>query len=1158
MDKITTSKKYHMIENIYCTLLGIYLLFSMTSVTTFNFSYPKTVTYVLLGLLSVSAGTKSLLYFSDMVKGAHRIPWELLLALIPAISYCLSYVSGRYSFLLVLAIATVGCLGTDYRKLLTLYVMVAGVFLIGTTFCCICGGITNYVYIKDGYMRSSWGIYYPTDYASFLIYISIAAWIAFKRIRYSLFFIIGVLITMISYFINRSDTSTICGILFLLILLYYALMEYSGERFLCLKRIRKVIDALTVASFSLFACLVFGLIYLYRKGLPLAYKIDDLMSSRLHYASVALDRYGVSLFGKKFDMIGFGGSTFNNANYDFIDSSYALILIRYGLMTFLIIAIIWTLTTYRAIIIEDRRLALGMALIAFHSISEHHFIEIFYNILLVMPFALFAKKDVVGDLKPASDTVKQTSIIPGLISILLVFCMAGSFMIGVIPSLLSRIRTLCSICEVRANAWEKVVLFIIGIIATGIFIFVIMSIYHILSDIFRKKMPSCFYLVGLCLCIVICLIAYVQSGKVIDRSMKAYQEELEGAEPVVKLILENDNAKLYVDNVPEIFDRRFGGISNSFFSGDELARYDDISIIMRANYESACFLRKGFLYCQISPEYAIYTNDNKVISRLSESGYHLTGYFSKKRKVNLKKMAELNDLSLSDDGTLFLSGKKEGLTSGPNIPLRGANYTTTFHLRINQDELKNQKKYRKNDKDKAEKQNYDPIVCRLRISTYSGDNIIEEVPVTLSQFNKNGNCKTEVSYYIPESFGVDFEVIPENGHDIIVRAVFYQQTPDYDTHRYYDSKNRVIREVYYDLEGNKYTTVYGYSSCTYEYDERDNIRFIKYYDENNRLTITTMGYAMIHKLYDLNRQIIREEYFNTKEDPLTLFSGCAAVEYSYDDSGHQVESRYYNIDNKPTLWWGYAFTVKKYFDDRNLVIKEEYFDTSGNLWNCPDGYSSMKHEYDEKGNKTWTKYYNSENKPIATSNGYAAIHMTYDINSHMIRQEYYGLEGEQTVLLSGQFATEYEYDDNGNQSFISYYNKDNKPVRIWNSHAGEERIYNDKNQITSLKYYDEEKHPILCAWGYAVEKREYDNSGNIIAQSYYDLNNKPVIKSDGYHEVQKFYDESQHVIREEFFGTNGKPISLPEGYSSIIRSYDKYGNMTNEQHLDVKGNPVSP
>lgn len=1163
--KELSSKKYHIAENLFCVFLGIYLLYILFSTTTFYFIYPPMTTYVILGLLSVTAGLKALLYFAESLRKFHRFPWEVLLAMVPAIAYCLSFLSGRYTFLLAMAVVTVGCVGTGYRKLLTLYTVVAATFLLGTTLCSMCGGITNFVFIKDGLMRSSWGVYYPTDYAAFLIYIALAAWIAAKKIDHYVFILIGIIIIAISFFIMHSNTSTICGILFILILIYNMVIESAGNKSPLVKVLRTIVDVFTVASFFLFSCLVFGAVFIYRRHIPFSYRLNEFMSSRISLASTAIDRYGISLFGKAFTMIGYGGSTFNNANYDFIDSSYVLMLIRCGLVTFSIIALLWTVTTYRAIRIRDRRLALSMALIAFHSVSEHHFIDIFYNILLVMPFAVYALSfEAVTSETPENNNQahrnQSGSKIPDIISGLIICCLTAAFFIIAFPDILSRARTVCYIWAIKEDPLKKFLLLVVVIILSALVVSILRCAYRIISDIFRLKLPSLACVIILPLCILICFRAYVICEHVIDDSMDDYKEVLTEAEPAVKIIRKNDKAKLYVDRIPEIFNRRFGGVSNSIFSGDELARYDDINVITPAGYESYCFLSRGYLYCQISSKFAIYSSDEETISRLSAAGYHLTGYFAKKKKVDLEKMAELNNLTLSEDGTLALSGKDQALTSGPYLNLRAGKYTTTFKLAIDPDEAmltKDSSNSAQNKKENSTKNDgTDPTVCTLRISSYSGENIIQEIPVTLSQFNKNGRYNAEITYEIPESIGVEYLVLPEGNQDITVRAIHYQQTPDYDTHRLYDSKYRVIREEYYDHDGNRCMLTPNYSSLNYHYDKDGNVADIYYNDDKDQLTLTSMGYARIHRDYNIKRQIIREDYYGTNEELLTQNGGYASMEFAYDSSDNQYEVSYYDIDHKPVLANGAYATIKRYFDENHHIVKEEYYDEENNICICPEGYSCTQYEYDEKGNRTWVYYKDAEGNPVTTREGCAAIHMIYDEDGRITRREYYDEDGKPVTLRAGYFALEYEYDSNGNQTLFSYYDVDGNPATVWKSHSKEECTYNDKNQLTELNYYDGEGHPISCALGYAIERREYDDISNIAVQKFYDLKGKPVLRSDGYAEVHKSYDESRHIIREEYYGTDGKPILLPAGYSCVICSYDKYGNLTEQTYLDLDGKRV--
>lgn len=72
----------------------------------------------------------------------------------------------------------------------------------------------------------------------------------------------------------------------------------------------------------------------------------------------------------------------------YIDISYLLILIRYGFVLFALLPFSWGYTLVQAEK-TNIRLVMIMLILCFHALSEHHFIEMNYNIALVLPFAAF-------------------------------------------------------------------------------------------------------------------------------------------------------------------------------------------------------------------------------------------------------------------------------------------------------------------------------------------------------------------------------------------------------------------------------------------------------------------------------------------------------------------------------------------------------------------------------------------------------------------------------------------------------------------------------------------------------------------------------------------------------------------------------------------------
>jgi hypothetical protein len=149
-------------------------------------------------------------------------------------------------------------------------------------------------------------------------------------------------------------------------------------------------DWVTALVVVVFAGAMIYLLFSYENGGAWVQRVDEMLSYRLKYTNNGLLKYGVHPFGSRFELIGAGRTTGGwIANYNFIDCSFHLILIRYGYIMLVAVLAIWVFEIRTAQKSDDRRLALVLALIAFHSISEHHLIDMYYNIALSMPLAMY-------------------------------------------------------------------------------------------------------------------------------------------------------------------------------------------------------------------------------------------------------------------------------------------------------------------------------------------------------------------------------------------------------------------------------------------------------------------------------------------------------------------------------------------------------------------------------------------------------------------------------------------------------------------------------------------------------------------------------------------------------------------------------------------------
>ncbi len=1217
--KINTLKKikvYDVVEIVFLTILGLYLAFLAEKTTTYHFEYATDVENFLLNAIKIVTYIKLVVFLwkkrQDILHDRVFLR-KLIVFLACAISlwviYYQVYRADKYKFLLFLGVLVVGTIGTDYRKIMKTQVVAVGLVIGATILASLTGFIDNYTYMRNGHMQSSWGLVASTDYASIIVYLTLTAWMAWKGVSSKPFIIMGIISIINSLFVARSTTSTIAGMLFLLAVIYDSVSIKKG---------RKLIAVISGVAFPFLAFITLSFEYLYHRGTSIGIKIDSFFHRRFSLMDSGFKNYKLSLFGTPFDQIGRGGSTFSNTDYNFIDSTYILILLRYGIALFAVITVLWVLMTRKAAKRGDYRLVLGMGIIAVHSFSEHHFPEVNYNILIILPFAVLGMDWLVSE----KYTTKRTSEDKRSFNIgLLTFGIMVITLLSVGPRFLSFFRTIFDVTvNVEIKEKEKLI-FAVFCIVIILLITVSVAVYKTLTllivGLINKEKGSrsvsvkkqIFAPVAIIVITIFVIIAGIVKGnRIIEGRGKAYQavvDEEKTAITAVKTGIKKSGGNFYADELPELYRRTYGGVTESIFKGDELASRETTTVLIDANYEADPLMKMGFLYTEISEKHALYSNDVDVIRELESVGYHMTGYFSRILTVDLMEEAEMNSLEMTTTGAIKVEGKAHSLIYGPYYDLRAGDYTVVYNLSL---------PYIDNyDKDYK--------ICTLRVGLRWGSEYVAEIPVFRRDFDENGRLKSEIKININDSRACEFKVVAEDGRVVLLNGISCQKTPDMDTHRSYDKKGRIIRESYFDLEGNPIEIDDGYHTVEYEYDGNNNKSFFRYYDNGDQPVITKKGYAGISKKYDLKKRVIRDTYYDQYGKRLSLESGYSAVGYGYDDNGNKNEFKYYDSEDIPVMIAkGYSI-VRRTYDEQKNVTHEEYYDTDDKLATIPGGYAAVSYDYDDArretlrcyygedgkltvtndgyaqrwrvldsegrvlreeyfgsdkkrivirkgyaiaeydydmyGNQSRIAYYDANEIPVMNSAGYAILKKDYDKYKHVIKEEYYGDGGDRLTLGGGYSIARYAYDSDGNMTDMMYYGRDGKPVMYNGTYFHLHREFNDKHQIIRETYFDMDDKPITREEGYVIVEREYDDAGNANVYRYLDADGKPVMRTDGYAEAFYTFNDKKQKIRVEYRDVAGKPVIIPAGHSVAVYAYDENGNQTDVSFYDTDGNPAT-
>lgn len=1148
VSKTTGQKKWQkcIIDTAFFLLLGIYLLYNMSTTSTFFFPIPVGFVKCLFVILFSSV----VLRYVFILPKQWKRPQELK-EILPILGLCwicgvylLVYHADGFPFLLFLAVLTVGCVGIDYLKLLRMHAIVFTGFLLITFFASLSGAIDNYVYMKDGYIRSAWGLCYPTDFASSIFFAVLFIWVAWRKVSDIGMLFVAILGMWVSKVIAMSSTSTLCFAFLACILLLRILHCRIPLLQFFFKKIETGIEWILILSFPIMAMLMLFMIVAYGQGMSFAIIADNLLSSRLHLAWTVFQECGITLFGTPFEQVGNGFALFSSQEYHFIDSTYPLVLLRYGGVLFLTYCVTWPYTVNKALKAQDDRLALAMMLIAVHSFSEHHFVEVNYNLLVVMPFAAFPVHkggallaQTEENLENVKEICKRSKIAKGLTTIVLLIALL------VFPRALSWMRTVVEIFGWTGGGWNGIRVALSATVILAICLVCLLCIWKGILNYDGKGSIVSIWLIGGTTCTVLLFSIFYIVNERMEEAAPLYEPMIRDDTEAIQQVLELADGYVYVNEVPELYRKIIPELQISVFYKDELARNYNITAVMDRNHDSACFINSGFLFAPISERHAIYTNDMGVIRGLEAKGIHLTGYYNETKNVNLRQMAWINGLPYSAKSGVVLAGEDGSMKYGPYLSLYGGLYSVWYDFSL---------KDGKNITDMKE----DEILATLSVSAHYGKKVLKEQKLFQSQFDENGKCTVEIKFWTGSYAGIEFQAQIENGQSIELEGLRYARTPSYDVHSFYNNKREKSRDEYYSLEGERITTSDGYASCEYEYNYDRVVKEIRYYDENNDPVLTKAGYAKIKRKLDAKNRVIREEYYGVDGEPILLAQGYAINEREYDADNNIIVQRYYDTENRLVVTTANYAEVHRVFDEEHRVVRESYYGIDGKPLDMPQGYSVNERVYDEAGNVCVQRYCEASGAPVMTTWNYAEVHREFNAKKQIVKESYYDTEGNPIEMPQGYAYNEREYDEAGNVSVQRYVDADGKRVMTSWNYAEVHREYNDKRQVIRESYFGIDGKPVNMPQGYAVNEREYDEAGNANLQRYCDVSGTPVITTWNYAEVHRVYDESRRVIEESYYGVDGKPWALPAGYTEVHREYNDKGQIIIESYYDANRLPV--
>lgn len=379
--------KGYVSQNIVYIIYAMFIFASSIALTSWATIHPNHIINNFLKVIRyISYLGCGVCIVTNVVRGNYSKRFFFFFLGLLVVSGITIFVSGeRTIFIFVLLI---GCTcASDEKKILKLSCIIQGGVLFLTIVCALTR-ITQNLVVDEERMRYSLGFAWASYAPNLFLFVSMQ-YMLLRRDKISWLELI-VMEAINSFIFLQTDTKMSFLVLTVLVCVIgvnrvVSVKQYLlqvKEKFFYLKKVYLILPWVC-AFFAVF-------LPLYRQE-SLFWKImNSGFSGRLEYGKNAIMNYGFSLLGQKIDMQGFSvlGKTYEVYNY--VDSSYLQIAIRYGIVLLAFICVLYGAALLKMCQRRDGRFLLLLLVIIFLCVEEPFLFDVSFN---VFPVLIFCDED---------------------------------------------------------------------------------------------------------------------------------------------------------------------------------------------------------------------------------------------------------------------------------------------------------------------------------------------------------------------------------------------------------------------------------------------------------------------------------------------------------------------------------------------------------------------------------------------------------------------------------------------------------------------------------------------------------------------------------------------------------------------------------------------
>lgn len=411
-------------------------------------------------------------------------------------------------------------------------------------------------------------------------------------------------------------------------------------------------------------------------------------------------------------------------------------------------------------------------------------------------------------------------------------------------------------------------------------------------------------------------------------------------------------------------------------------------------------------------------------------------------------------------------------------------------------------------------------------------------------------------------------------------------------HNTYDKYGNVIETTCHDIDSSLCNNKWGVAKQTIKLKNGCVVESTDYDYTGKRGNNTAFMTSRTVSVYNSKGRLIQDVFYDTCDQISPNIDGAAIVEYKYNHDGALVKKSYFNEKYQPTIskLSGYSTLVQK-VNAKGQVIHSTCLGVHGEKTNNRTGFCSQITEYNRLGMPCKFKLYDKEGNPVVCKDGWSVqeseiindlngntqyvistygknlenvietnilshrVIYTYNEVGECIEESYLGTDQKPCNNKFGYAKCKYTYDKHGRLSTRSYYDHKGNltPVYTHNTTMGgfakDSLVYLSNNRGLIYRFNDNSELGGIPFWP-AIELREL--KGDTLLVINYDKNFNKVIAQDGFAIKLSVSNEFYKPTDVLYFNEDSVRCYNYEGISRKRLKYDKRGNNTECAFYDVR------